>query len=449
MDSNAYTDLRPQHHFSPRTGWINDPNGLVFADGKYHIFAQHYPDDIVWGPMHWYHAYSTDLLHWVHQPVALSPDELGYIFSGSAVLDSRNSSRLGTGTLPPMVALYTAHGEHEQQCLAWSDDHIRFTKYSRNPVIPNSTMRDFRDPKIFLHPNGGWGLVIAAGDRVFFYHSVDLINWRKTGEFGPEGNLSEGIWECPDLFPLEFEGMTVWVLLVSMSAVHSNHGSRTQYFLGSFNGNCFICDQPFDRPEFIDMGYDDYAAVTFNGLSRPVMIGWAANHVYAMGFPAKDYRCNFTIPKELSLISTPLGGLRLSAKPAADPYLPEEPFSGRLPSDVFRIRAVGSGPATVCLFNQDGETLKFGVNEKNEIWLDRRNAGISGFSTDFSSDWYSEMKAVRLFDGSWELTLCFDRSIAELFADSGSRVFTAMVFPHTPYSSIKTEGNVSLAVSGV
>ena len=447
---NSQRELRPEFHFTPRRGWINDPNGLVWAGGKYHIFAQHYPYDTVWGPMHWYHAVSGDLLHWEHLPIALAPDELGFVFSGSAVVDEAGSSGLSLSGRPPMVAMYTAHGESEQQCIAWSEDYVHFTKYPGNPVIPNRALRDFRDPKLFPHPAGGWGLVLAAGDRVHFYRSPDLKAWEKTGEFGPEGNRSPGVWECPDLFPMVWKGETVWVLLVSMGANHENHGSRTQYFLGSFDGDRFLCDRPFSASEFLDFGYDDYAAVTFSQApGAPLLLGWAANHVYAMGFPTEGYRCNFTLPRRLGLTETPLGGLRLTALPAADPYGPDLPCSGELPGDVFRLRARGRGPAAIRLESPRGQTLVFGVDEHDVLYLDRSRAGRKEFHREFASDWYSRMSAPRLVSGDWELELWFDRCVAELYADGGSRVCTAMVFPEEPYTAVTAEGCVSLTVSGV
>jgi len=448
MSSQGLRDFRPKVHFTPRKGWINDPNGLTYIDGKYHIFAQHYPYDTVWGPMHWYHAVSRDLLHWEHLPIALSPDELGFIFSGSAVLDRENTSGFGSGDKPPLVAIYTAHGEHEQQCIAWSTDYVHFTKYEGNPVIPNTKLPDFRDPKLFVHPEGGWGLAIAAGDRICFYRSRDLREWHKTGEFGPEGNHSEGVWECPDLFPMSYGGETVWVLLVSMGANRKNHGARTQYFLGRFDGERFICERPFDAPEFIDAGYDNYAAVTFSGTPQPLLLGWAANHVYAGEFPTGEYCCCFTSARTLSLMETPLGGLRLAATPAADPYGAERPYTGALPGEVFCLWARGRGAASICLENEAGQVLRFGVSEGNEVYLDRSRAGARGFHADFASDWYSRMSAPRFFDGPWELELRFDRSVAEIYGDGGSRVLTAVVFPDSPYVSVTAEGNVSLTIRG-
>lgn len=207
-------DYRPKIHFSPEKGWMNDPNGMVYVDGEYHFFYQKYPYDTSWGPMHWGHATSRDLIHWEHQPIALYPDELGFIFSGSAVYDTQNSSEYGTNENPPIIAIYTSHHKDglEQQSIAYSNDKGRhFEKSYLNPVIKNPGISDFRDPKAFWNPvRRCWSLVLAAQDRVFFYASQNMKNWEKTGEFGPEGNHAKGVWECPDLFPIEYKGKNVY-----------------------------------------------------------------------------------------------------------------------------------------------------------------------------------------------------------------------------------------------
>ena len=276
MSTKALRNFRPDLHYTPKSGWINDPNGLVYAGGKYHLFAQYGPEP-QWGDIHWSHAVSSDLIHWQDLPLALAPDSLGMVFSGSAVYDNGNTSGLGTGGRAPIVAMYTSHGCHEQQSLAVSQDGVSFTKYPGNPVIPNREKPDFRDPKVLRNPGGGWTVVLAAGDHVEFYASKDLISWRQTGSFGPGGNLSKGVWECPDLFPLTLGGREVWVLIVSMGACPENLGSRTQYFLGNFDGETFTSDGSFTKPEFIDSGFDNYAGVTFFGTEERILVGWAAN----------------------------------------------------------------------------------------------------------------------------------------------------------------------------
>ena len=409
MSTKGIRDFRPELHFSPKIGWTNDPNGLFYENGTYHLYYQHYPDDTVWGPMHWGHASSTDLLHWEYHPIVMAPDELGYIFSGSAVLDTANTTGFGKDGVTPIVAMFTHHhhadGEedYEQQSIAYSLDHgMTFTKYEGNPVIP-SRMRDFRDPKVFYNEKKScWGMVLAAGDRVHFYASKDLKSWEKTGEFGPEGNYSEGVWECPDLFPLEVGGETYWVLMVSMGPNDKNHGARVQYFTGSFDGDTFISDGRFTAPEFIDSGFDNYAAVTYHNTDQRILVGWGDNVVYADKTPTNEFCCVMTVPRVLSLVDTPLGGVRLAGKPVSDSAFDKGvPSNGTLPGEVFKLTVTGEGPCTVTLSNETGDRFTFGVNEENEAFIDRTGAGARDFSPLFGSDWYGKIAAPRFYEGSW------------------------------------------------
>lgn len=454
MSRNHY---RPEIHFTAKTGWINDPNGLVYENGNYHLFAQYYPHDNVWGPMHWYHAVSRDLIHWEHLPVALEPDELGFIFSGSAVLDSENTSGFGEDGKAPMVAMFTHHSEkngvpetrHEQQSIAWSTDYVNFHKYEGNPVI-TSDKADFRDPKVFKNPKGGWSLVLVAGDHAMFYASDNLREWCKTGEFGPEGNFSGGVWECPDLFPLGIDGEEKWVLLVSMGPCEANHGSRTQYFIGNFDGEKFICDTPFGKPEFIDEGFDNYAAVSYFGTDKRILVGWASNWVYANAIPTaeENFRSCMTLAREFSLVHTQLGGIRLAQKPITGDIFTEGKETDTLPGQLFRLTVRGEGAGSVTLKNDHGESFIFGVNEDNELFIDRSNAGQKDFKEEFSTDWFSKYATARLYNGSWEIDFIFDHCLSELYIDGGTRVLTNLLFPTVPYSSIETAGNVKVLVAG-
>ena len=216
-NGTGYTEqYRPRFHFSPDSMWMNDPNGMVFYEGEYHLFYQHHPHSNVWGPMHWGHAISTDLIHWEHLPIALYPDSLGTIFSGSAVIDWNNSSGLGTSGQPPMVAIFTHHNQNladqgsdrfQYQSLAYSLDKGRsWTKYQGNPVLENPGIRDFRDPKVIWHGESEkWIMALAAQDRIMFYSSPDLIHWTLESAFGENTGAHGGVWECPDLFPLVYE----------------------------------------------------------------------------------------------------------------------------------------------------------------------------------------------------------------------------------------------------
>ena len=447
MSTKAPRDFRPALHYAPKKGWINDPNGLVYARGKYHLFAQYGPEPH-WGDLHWSHAVSEDLLSWRDLPNALGPDGLGMVFSGSAVYDENNSSGLGTKEGSPIVAMYTSHGEHEQQSIANSLDGENFIKYPGNPVVPNSEKQDFRDPKVLKNPKGGWTAVLAVGDHVEFYGSEDLIHWHMTGSFGPGGNYSKGVWECPDLFPLTIGGREVWVLLVSMGACPENRGSRTQYFLGSFDGDTFTCDGSFTEPEFIDSGFDNYAGVTFFGTDERILVGWAANWVYANDLPTGEFCGQMTVPRRLFLVDTPLGGVRLAGAPVSDKLFgATRPIDGSLPGEVFKLTVSGEGAAEVTLSNGRGEAFSFGVEEGGDIYIDRSRAGLRDFNADFAKPEYGRISAPRFFTGPWTLELTFDRSICELFADRGTRVFTQLLYPAAPYDRIGVKGNAKAEIS--
>jgi fructan beta-fructosidase len=278
---------RPQIHFSPREYWMNDPNGMVYYKGVYHLFYQYHPGSTGFGPMHWGHATSQDLIHWQQQPVALYPDSLGYIFSGSAVVDYKNTSGFGKNGKIPMVAIFTNHnvkGEQEQrndyqnQSLAYSlDEGKTWTKYKGNPVLKNPGIKDFRDPKVSWNEVANkWIMTLATLDHITFYSSGNLKDWKKESEFGKETGAHGGVWECPDLIPFNCQGKKIWVLIVNLNPGGPNGGSGTQYFVGDFNGHQFI---PFDMDtRWLDYGPDEYAGVTFSNTgNRKLFLGWMSN----------------------------------------------------------------------------------------------------------------------------------------------------------------------------
>ncbi|MFN8582028.1 MAG: glycoside hydrolase family 32 protein [Gemmatimonadaceae bacterium] len=330
---------RPQLHFSPASGWMNDPNGLVYHAGVYHLFYQYYPDSTVWGPMHWGHAVSRDMVHWTPQPIALRPDSLGYIFSGSAVFDSTNTSRLGAPNRPPLVAMFTYHnptGEKagssnfQSQAIAWStDEGNSWSKYTANPVIPNpGSTRDFRDPKVTWDADRSrWVVVLAAGDHAEFWASPNLTTWTKLSEFGKGLGSHDGVWECPDFFPMVVDGTTErrWVLLQSVGQGHPNGGTGTQYFIGDFDGTRFTVDPQFARAvqhgnaQWVDFGRDDYAGVTWSNApdGRRLFLGWMSNWQYATRVPTTSWRSAMTVPRELTLVKA-ASGYRLRMTPIAE-----------------------------------------------------------------------------------------------------------------------------------
>lgn len=308
--STPMQQKRPHYHFTPVKNWMNDPNGLIYLDGEYHLFYQHNPLGNFWGNMSWGHAVSRDLVHWEHCPVALWHEEGLGIFSGSAVFDLTNSSSLGSEEYPPLVACFTGHhadsGEQDQRIAFSLDGGSSWTKYPGNPVIP-SIGRDLRDPKVFWHEESNrWIMTIASPlDRlVRFYSSTNLIDWKWESDFGDTGSV-EGVWECPDLFTLTLpNGEKRWVLLVSVNPGGPGGGSAVQYFIGDFDGTAFSLDEEQgEKARWIDQGKDFYAAQTFENMEggRRVTLAWMNNWEYAHKEQSEPWKGVFTIPRELSL----------------------------------------------------------------------------------------------------------------------------------------------------
>ena len=285
-------EYRPRFHFTPVKNWMNDPNGLLWHKGEYHLFFQHNPHGAMWGHMSWGHAVSTDLLNWSELPVAISEDDDGAIFSGSAVSDGDE-----------IVAIYTRHTDTQQvQCIARSSDNGRtFTKFENNPVLDEGK-KDFRDPKVFRYKDH-WIMCVAQPieRQISFYKSFDLVHWQHLSNFGPAAAI-DGIWECPDLFPLEADGKEVWVLLVSLNP-GGLYGSGTQYFVGDFDGENFSPKYSTSEPRWLDFGKDNYAGVTIN--SEPnghrIFIGWMANWLDVKDHPETSWTCQMTVPRFLGL----------------------------------------------------------------------------------------------------------------------------------------------------
>ncbi|MDB5263027.1 MAG: glycosyl hydrolase family 32, partial [Adhaeribacter sp.] len=341
---------RPQFHFTPPAGWMNDPNGMVYHNGEYHLFYQHNPDSTVWGPMHWGHAVSKDMIKWEHLPIALYPDSLGTIFSGSAVVDKNNTSGLGTKDNPAMIAIYTYHNadgekagrkDYQTQGIAYSLDNGRtWTKYKANPVLKNPGIKDFRDPKVSWYEKGQkWIMTLAVMDHISFYSSKNLLDWTKESDFGSDIGGHGGVWECPDLIKMPVTGTNEekWVLIVNINPGAPNGGSGTQYFVGQFNGKNFVLDNNFkaqltgqsNKPGsvkkgegiWLDYGMDNYAGITWSNVpesdGRLLFIGWMSNWKYANVVPTGKWRSATTIPRTLTLENTP-SGLRLASTPVKE-----------------------------------------------------------------------------------------------------------------------------------
>lgn len=456
-----YQELhRPQFHFSPPAKWMNDPNGMVYYKGEYHLFYQHYPDSTVWGPMHWGHAISKDMLHWQHQPIALYPDAHGDIFSGSVVVDEKNTSGFKKGAEAPLVAIFTYHympGEKagrkdfQTQGIAYSTDKGRtWIKYANNPVIKNPGIKDFRDPKVIWHvASQRWVLTMAAGDEILFYHSPDLKNWELTGRFGKTEGSHGGVWECPDLFQLKTkEGKSKWVLLVSIGTGAPNGGSGTQYFIGSFDGKTFTNENSSETKLWLDEGTDNYAGVTWYNApnQRRLFLGWMSNWQYAQTVPTQKWRSAMTLPRELFLQETSKGfrlrttpvtetdQLRTTQNPVTLTAGKNYPISLAEITLRFDLSAAGSNDLGIELRNKENESVRIGYNPtKNEFYINRSQLQQTGFSKDFAA----VHKAPRAATGKLlTMHLYIDKSSVELFADNGSLVMTDLFFPVSEFSSL-------------
>ncbi|WP_460920094.1 glycoside hydrolase family 32 protein [Pontibacter brevis] len=479
---------RLQFHFTPPAGWMNDPNGMVYHNGEYHLFYQHNPDSTVWGPMHWGHAVSRDMIQWEHLPIALYPDSLGTIFSGSAVVDVKNTSGLGTAGNPAMVAIYTYHNaeaeragrnDFQTQGIAYSLDNGRsWTKYKNNPVLENPGIRDFRDPKVSWYEEGQkWIMTLAVKDHISFYSSPNLIDWKLESDFGANVGAHGGVWECPDLFKLKTQdtGEEKWVLIVNINPGAPNGGSGTQYFLGHFDGSKFVLDPQFEaslnaKPVvattvngqegiWLDYGRDQYAGITWSNIpkedGRELFIGWMSNWDYANVVPTEKWRSAMTIARSLELVNTP-AGLRVASMPVKElkniygttRTLEAQPVSGAL--NISEKAAVNTStfdlqlevePAdaqssfAVELSNNRNQKVLVGFDAtRGQYYIDRTQAGENDFSDKFSGVQY----APRLSnEKAFDLRLLVDVASVELFADGGKTVMTSIFFPDEPFTKVR------------
>ncbi len=467
--SEAY---RPQFHFSPPEKWMNDPNGLVYHQGMYHLFYQYYPDDIVWGPMHWGHAVSKDMRHWEHKPIALYPDEHGLIFSGSAVIDHKNTSGFGSETDPPLVAIYTYHDmEGEQggedtfqtQGIAYSlDNGESWTKYEGNPVIGNEGIRDFRDPKVFWDDiSDSWIMALVAGDHAKFYRSADLKEWALISEFGKDKGAHGGVWECPDLFPLKDSstGEEKWILIISINPGAPNGGSGTQYFIGDWDGTAFTTDQEDAR--WLDWGTDNYAGVTYNNVPNGdrIFIGWMSNWAYARDTPTKVWRSAMTVPRKLQLekieeeyvvTNYPL--------PVFDSEIESEPkninleagASVSLASDHLNqsdiLLELRNTHTRIVFNNPLGDELILELDTASKTFhLDRTKSGITEFQEEFGKKMHT--MPVPDLPEQFELRILLDWSSIEVFINGGQYVMTEQIFPREKYNLMIVENSSEERVS--
>jgi len=462
-DKSLYAEKwRPQFHFSPPTQWMNDPNGMFYYEGEYHLFYQHYPDSNVWGPMHWGHAVSTNMVHWENLPIALYPDSLGYIFSGSAVVDWNNTSGFGTNGQPPIVAVFTYHdpagasngsNTYQTQGIAYSLDKGRsWIKYEENPVIPNPGINDFRDPKVtWLAEFDKWIMTLAVKDHIEFYASEDLKNWDKLGEFGQDIGAHGGVWECPDLLKMvdQTTGETRWILLVSINPGGPNGGSATQYFTGNFNGRTFIPDDLSTNVRWVDYGADNYAGVTWSDVpaedGRRLFIGWMSNWNYANVVPTEVWRSAMTLPRQLILDDDILRSVPVMELKELEGTPVKLTGSGRfeLPSTLVKVEVAGLSEDFKLSFKSDSDTdepgaFEIGFEPESSRLFTYRKSGQE-FYENFNEIHYSSK-----YERSPEnLLIYIDRSSVEIFLDDGRIVMTEIDFPQDPYRLLDVSGLTS------
>ena len=449
--------FRPQFHFTPAANWTNDPNGLVYHDGEWHIFYQYNPFGDVWGHMSWGHAVSKDLFRWKHLPVALPEVGEVMVYSGSAVVDRLNTSGFGRDGKPPLIAIYTSRTETDQtQSIAYSNDRGRtWTRYEGNPVLDVEDPA-FRDPKVFWHEGTQrWvmAVVLANQRKVSFYGSPDLKQWTHLSDFGPEGAHPVTNWECPDLFELPVEGepgRSKWILQVDSGMGHPWTGSGCQYFVGEFDGVRFLNDNPPETALWLDWGRDFYAAQSYSDVpaedGRRIVIGWISNWMYAREKPTSPWRGAQSVPRALQLKRFS-EGLRLAQQPVreieslrGEPFLlsdlPIEEANRRIASagfsgDTLEMQAeIEIGTARDVGFRVlqggDEETLVGFTASPAEVYVDRSESGRVDFHETFAGRHSARLHPS---DGRVNLRILVDRSVVEVFAGDGRVAITDRVFP--------------------
>lgn len=447
--------FRPVYHHTPAYGWMNDPNGMFYKDGLYHLYFQYNPYGAVWGNMHWGHSTSTDLMHWKFEGCAIVPDAWGAIFSGSCVVDHENTAGFGKEAV---VAFYTSAkstpwGDIQMQSMAYSLDNGKtFTKYEGNPILTSSE-KDFRDPKVFWYaPGKHWVMILAVGQHMEIYSSVNLKEWKKESEFGAMQGAHGGVWECPDLVEIPVEGTREkkWVLICNLNPGGPFGGSAAQYFVGSFDGKKFVNESP-TQTKWMDWGKDNYATVTWNNApdGRCIALGWMSNWQYANNVPTRQYRSANTLARDLTLYregqevylkSTPsvevkkargkkvsIPSFKVSEKHEIVNLFEEK--QGAYEVEIV-IQNAGASKIAFCLLNDKGEkvSMYYDLNRKQFV-MDRSESGTVDFSKDFPAVTVAPVNV----DKELTLRLFVDRSSIEAFGEDGKFVMTNLVFPSQPY----------------
>ena len=430
FDTTNREKFRPAYHHTPQYGWMNDPNGMFYKDGEWHLYYQYNPYGSLWENMTWGHSVSKDLVHWEALPLAIEADALGTIFSGSCVVDKDNTAGFGKNAV---IAFYTSAGEAQTQSMAYSTDGGRtFNKYGKNPVV-SFNAPDFRDPKVFWYDGTNrWIMMLAVGQEMQIWSSANLKDWQKESSFGSEYGNHGGVWECPDLLKIEDK----WVLICNINPGGPFGGSATQYFVGDFDGHKFTCESMPKVTKWLDYGKDHYATVSFSNApdGRTVVLAWMSNWQYANQVPTRQFRSANSIARDLGLF-----------KDGEETYVSVIPSKETLamrgkkiknPTDACEIVVDVKGSMELILSNTKGEqvVMKYDA-QKQTFAMNRKQSGDISFSEAFpietTAPTHGALKQLRLF---------IDHSSIEAFASDGKMAMTNLVFPNEPYNTLKVKG---------
>lgn len=443
FDTANREKYRPVYHHTPAWGWMNDPNGMFYKDGVWHLYFQYNPYGSQWENMTWGHSTSTDLIHWTFQGAPIEADAWGTVFSGSAVVDHNNTSGFGKGAV---VAMYTSAGENQTQSIAYSNDNGQtFTKYDGNPVLTSNTP-DYRDPHVFWNEDiKRWNMIMAEGQHMDIYSSADLKEWKLESQFGAEYGNHGGVWECPDLMKMKVRGTDQykWMLLCNINPGGPFGGSATQYFVGQFDGHKFTCESAPEVTKWMDYGKDHYATVTFDNApdGRCVAMAWMSNWQYANQVPTMQYRSANSVPRDLDLYEYQ-GQTYCGVTPSPELAAARPKKATKTLTEACEMVVTLKGNATITLANDKGEQVVMTYDEKSRTFaMDRTKSGQKEFSDDFAAltvaPVHGKMSQLRLF---------IDRSSIEAFDADGKMAMTNLVFPTKPYNKVLVKGKAKYVV---
>lgn len=443
FDTANREKYRPVYHHTPAWGWMNDPNGMFYKDGVWHLYFQYNPYGSQWENMTWGHSTSTDLIHWTFQGAPIEADAWGTIFSGSAVVDHNNTAGFGKGAV---VAMYTSAGENQTQSIAYSNDNGQtFTKYDGNPVLTSNTP-DYRDPHVFWNEDiKRWNMIMAEGQHMDIYSSADLKEWKLESQFGAEYGNHGGVWECPDLMKMKVRGTDQykWMLLCNINPGGPFGGSATQYFVGQFDGHKFTCESAPEVTKWMDYGKDHYATVTFDNApdGRRVAMAWMSNWQYANQVPTMQYRSANSVPLDLDLYEYQ-GQTYCGVTPSPEFAAARPKKATKTLTEACEMVVTLKGNATITLANDKGEQVVMTYDEKSRTFaMDRTKSGQKEFSDDFAA-----LTVAPVHGKLSQLRLFIDRSSIEAFDADGKMAMTNLVFPTKPYNKVLVKGKAKYVV---